>query len=272
MNIEVACPYCRFSKSVPREAIPTMARKALCPRCGRHFEFAWSDEGARLVTMPWQTPSEDPGGALAFQEPAPGRHPCSWEGGQEFGGWKAWWHTFRPVLFFPSTFFRTLSTRNGLGAPLAFGLLCGGLGGMFTAFWQVLAPWRDVLGIGDLLMAWGSPVTLFFVFFLMIPAMVAVGTLFYSLTLHLLLRCVGAGGQGFEATFRVVCYSQSAQLWSLVPLVGGLIGTLWQVVIQVIGLKAIHETGLLRVVLAFLLPLVLLLLIGLTGLSFLGRH
>ena len=43
----------------------------------------------------------------------------------------------------------------------------------------------------------------------------------------------------------------------VVPFVGGFLGGLWLLIVQLIGLKEIHETTYPRVIIAFLLPIVL---------------
>ena len=60
-----------------------------------------------------------------------------------------------------------------------------------------------------------------------------------------------------EGTFRVVAYGQMTQIFGAVPLLGGLIGSLWYVVVLVVGLREIHETSYARVILAFVLMMVL---------------
>jgi hypothetical protein len=72
---------------------------------------------------------------------------------------------------------------------------------------------------------------------------------------------VRGGKSGFEATFRVVAYSQATRVWSVIPFVGGPIGWVWRTIVQIIGLKEAHEVGYTRIVLAFLIPLALLLFI-----------
>jgi hypothetical protein len=67
---------------------------------------------------------------------------------------------------------------------------------------------------------------------------------------------VRGADNGFEATFRVVAYSQAAQVLGIIPFVGGWIGWIWQLIIQIIGFREIHETSYLRVILAFVIPLV----------------
>ena len=93
------------------------------------------------------------------------------------------------------------------------------------------------------------------------PLLVLIAILATSAILHGLLALVRGGKNGFEATFRVVCFSQSAQLWGLIPLVGGFIGALWLLGVQVIGLRQIHAISYLRVATALMIPVALLLLL-----------
>jgi hypothetical protein len=78
---------------------------------------------------------------------------------------------------------------------------------------------------------------------------------------HLCLRLVGAGQSGFEGTFRVMAYSQAAQLWSLIPFLGGWIGWIWRLIIQLIGLREIHQTSYPRLILAALIPVAFVVLL-----------
>jgi hypothetical protein len=75
------------------------------------------------------------------------------------------------------------------------------------------------------------------------------------------LLVVRGGENGFEATFRVVSYSQATQIWGVIPFLGGFIGGLWIIIVQIIGLREIHETSYLRVILALLIPIALILLL-----------
>ena len=67
MTIEITCPNCNFSKSVPTEKIPEGVRYATCPRCGNMFEFNpvtpefdleaggdYGEERAGASTPPWE--------------------------------------------------------------------------------------------------------------------------------------------------------------------------------------------------------------------------
>ncbi|MGE5840712.1 MAG: YIP1 family protein, partial [Deltaproteobacteria bacterium] len=141
--------------------------------------------------------------------------------------------------------------------PLAFGILFGSVGLMMELFWEFVAGERNLASIRlDFMGDYGTGLV-----FLVATVLCALAaTLIICLTslfLHLLLTVVGGGKKGFEATFRAVCYSQAAQFWALLPYVGGLVAALWQVVVQVIGIREIHEVSYTRVIVAFLIPAVL---------------
>ncbi|MDZ7695492.1 MAG: YIP1 family protein [Deltaproteobacteria bacterium] len=111
--------------------------------------------------------------------------------------------------------------------------------------------------------------TIGFVFlFLMVlvPVGIIVAMFVYSAVLHLFLLMVRGGKNGFEATFRVIAYSQAAQGFSVVPVIGGWIAGIWQFVVQVIGLREIHGVSYLRVIMAFILPVLILFVLTVTAL------
>ncbi|MBW1801662.1 MAG: hypothetical protein JRJ85_13145, partial [Deltaproteobacteria bacterium] len=62
----------------------------------------------------------------------------------------------------------------------------------------------------------------------------------------------------FEGTFRVIAYSQATQILGLIPVLGGMAGWFWHFIVQFIGIREIHDTTYLRVVLAFIIPFALI--------------
>ncbi len=74
---------------------------------------------------------------------------------------------------------------------------------------------------------------------------------------HLCLMLLGAAKREFMCTFRVVCYSMAPQLFQIVPLLGGMVGWVWQVVLTIIGIKVVHETSYGRSTVAVMLPMLL---------------
>jgi hypothetical protein len=68
---------------------------------------------------------------------------------------------------------------------------------------------------------------------------------------------VGGAKKPFETTFRVVCFSSgSTYLLSMIPVCGGLIGGVWNIVLECIGLARAHETDTGKAVMAVLLPII----------------
>jgi hypothetical protein len=168
--------------------------------------------------------------------------------------------TIRGVLFSPRATFSKMPVAGGWRDPLAFGLLVGSIGSMFTFFWEFMAA-----STGFLSAPWplSTSITSPLVFLLLIflsPLFVTVNLFISSIIIHVLLFLVRGGRNGFEATFRVVAYSQATRAWSVIPLVGGAIGWIWRSIVYIIGLKEVHETSYGKVILAFSIPFVLLIL------------
>ncbi len=75
--------------------------------------------------------------------------------------------------------------------------------------------------------------------------------------IHLLLMMFRGATRGFEATLLVVAFSYGVYLFNAIPEIGGLIALVWQAVILIIGLAAIHRTTTGKSAAAVLVPLVL---------------
>ena len=263
MTVELTCPYCRFSKQIPKEKIPKGVKWVTCPRCRQRFEIPEfnprTDLGATETgeEKGYDGPGEGNGKDLK-------RHGSPWENRSNLGLWQGIYQTLKAVLFSPEKLFRTLTYKGGIKEPLAFGLLVACLGSMIGFFWEFLILSGGLVSLAYPLFGRLTAALIFLLVIVIIPVLVTLVMFIYSGILHLLLRILRAGQNGFEATFRVVSYSQAAQTWSLIPFIGGFIGGIWQFIIQIIGLRVIHETSYLRVILAFLIPVafVFLLIFG----------
>ncbi len=245
MTVEIVCPNCHFSKRVPRENIPARARWANCPSCGYRFKVS----GRGIGGIPFRLGPE--------AEPAHDGPPLPFSGQDlpEQSFWSGLYGSFKSVLFSPRSFFQSMPAAGGIGEPLAFGLFFGSLGAMFGWSWKFLLLWENFNPFGEYFM---GPFTLeiFFIGVLILsPLLVILEIFFSSCILHVTLMIVGGAGGGFDATFKVMAYSQASQVFGLIPFLGGVIGWFWQLVIRIIGLKKIHQTTYLKIVLAFLLPL-----------------
>jgi hypothetical protein len=165
------------------------------------------------------------------------------------------------VLFSPRSAFSTMPVRGGWREPLAFGLLVGSIGRMFAFFWLFNAA---SMGFPNPL--WGisisiSPPLVFLLQIFLSPLFVTVYLLISSVIIHVLLLVVRGGKNGYEATFRVVAYSQATRVWGVIPLLGGAVGWIWRSIVYIIGLKEAQETSYGRVILAFSIPFAVLIVV-----------
>ncbi|MDO8579902.1 MAG: Yip1 family protein [Candidatus Omnitrophota bacterium] len=69
------------------------------------------------------------------------------------------------------------------------------------------------------------------------------------------------GNQGYRGTFHVIAYTTAPLLFSVVPVIGGIVAGLWTIPLGIIGYKHVHRFGTLTAVIAFIIgPLTVLLL------------
>lgn len=237
--VMITCPQCNYARNIPLERIPSRTRWARCPRCGSRFEFVrreGDEEEEKSLATPWQRRTQ-------------------------LGLWQGIKQTMKGVLFSPRDMFSTMPVRDGWRDPLAFGLLVGSIGSMFTFFWEFMAA-----SMGFLKPLWGvstsiSSPLVFLLFIFLSPLFVTINLLISSVIIHVLLLLVRGGKNGYEATFRVVAYSQATRVWSVIPLLGGAIGWIWRSIVYIIGLKEAQETSYGRVILAFSIPFALLIVL-----------
>jgi len=78
---------------------------------------------------------------------------------------------------------------------------------------------------------------------------------------HMGIKLTANKHQGFKATFRATAYGFAPLLLVVVPFIGHLVGTLWSLILQIIGLTQVHQITPARASLAVLLPVTALMLI-----------
>lgn len=163
------------------------------------------------------------------------------------------------VLSRPAIAFTAMKREGGLVDPLLY-LLIGATFGLVVYFiynflFQSFGFFADRSNPVSQLAAMGAG----WLFLLILtPVFVVIGVFIGSGILHLCLMLVGGAKQGFETTFRVVCYAGgSVGPLLVIPFCGGLIAGVWRIVLECIGLARAHETDTGRAVLAVLLPMVI---------------
>jgi hypothetical protein len=89
-----------------------------------------------------------------------------------------------------------------------------------------------------------------------LPVGVALGNLIWAGVLHVSLAVLGGARGTYGTTLKAVCYSSSATAFNVFPVCGAAVGAVWQVVVQVIGLRELHRTSTARAFWAWFLPFV----------------
>jgi hypothetical protein len=164
--------------------------------------------------------------------------------------------TWKGASLEPTAFFSRLPRTGGTGAAVVYYLAVGMLVAGATLFWQSLGATGMEQGpLAELGLGGDDNPLLGFLF---APAYLLLGLVLAGGVIHVLLLVVGGATHGFGTTLRVLCYAYSPQILGVIPMVGAIVGTIWMLVVAVIGLRSAHETETWRPVLAVLLPFLLL--------------
>jgi hypothetical protein len=77
-------------------------------------------------------------------------------------------------------------------------------------------------------------------FFEPFAALIALGI--GTLVLHVLALVLAAEPRGMGATARVLCYARGPSVFTIVPILGWIVGLVWSVVLLVVGVREAHRT------------------------------
>jgi hypothetical protein len=182
-----------------------------------------------------------------------------WENRQQIGLVKAWLDTVSLLIAKPSEAFAMMRPEGGMMDPLLFGLIGGCAGSIVSILFQALL--RFIPGFGgrdDLFNMFGISQWVFLVIYAVLsPLFVLMGLFLAGALLHVCLMLVGGANRPFETTFRVVCFTAgAANLFSMIPMCGGLIAAVYNVVLECIGLSRAHQTTTGKALMAIFLPLI----------------
>src|ERR1700736_2278465 len=182
-----------------------------------------------------------------------------WENRAQLGLVKAWFDTVSLLITKPSDAFTMMKPEGGLIDPLLFGLIGGCAGGIVSLVFQGLfqsVPGfsarnnaMDFFGIG----LWA----VIAIYAVLMPLLVTLGLFLGGGILHLCLMMVGGANRSFETTFRVACFTAgAANLFSMIPICGGIIAAVYHIVLECIGLSRAHQTTTGKALLAIFLPMI----------------
>ncbi|OGP78131.1 MAG: hypothetical protein A2V86_03025 [Deltaproteobacteria bacterium RBG_16_49_23] len=234
------------------EAKPYTGPTVTCPQCG--FEQPETNECIRCGIviskfMQYQEMARSIEGQV--REISSEEKTSPWESGEGF--FWAYLRTTKEALFSPTRFFQKVSTGEGYWSPFIYGIISGIIGFgvslvyqwfLFSAFIPLqihaLIPYNLILTIS----------------LIGIPLMTAFSIFIGSAITHLCLMIVGGNKKGFQATFRPISYSFCAHLFDIVPFVGGVIGSVYMIVLIIFGVREGHGITSGKAALAVFLPLI----------------
>lgn len=163
--------------------------------------------------------------------------------------------TWKGATFDPGAFFARTPREGGTGAAIVYYLAVGMLVAGAALFWDSMAflgtPSETSLA-ADLGLRPLSPLVRFF----LAPALLMVGLYVSAGVVHVLLLIFDGANHGFGTTVRVFSYAYSPAFFGVVPVLGPLVGSIWTVVLAIIGLREAHEAAAWKPAVAVLVPFV----------------
>ena len=213
---------------------------AACPRCGRYMCALCVSRGA------------DVSGHLlcgecvvALRARSGLRREVAWENrGTSYV--RAFFATWRDVVFAPRAFFAGLEPDGSVFKALIFAALCLAIG-FLGSLWGIGEAASALVGAG------GAAV----VAVLAVAVAPATYVLAFAATtafLHLLARGLGGGGS-LRATTRAVAYSQAAAVAEVIPAIGGILAFFLRVSFYGWGVAAVHGFSLKKGIVFYVLIL-----------------
>jgi len=189
--------------------------------------------------------------------------PAGRDGGARSNPWEdragrsavaAFAETLQRTLFHPIAFFRGTAPDCGTGAALLYAVIVGTLSIAVAILWQrALGDWVAPEYGGRFLPFFENRLALAGVS-VFLPIGVAIGNLLWAAVLHVSLVVLGGARGTYATTLKAVCYSSSATAFNVFPVCGAVLGAVWQMVVQVIGLRELHRTSTARAFWAWFLP------------------
>lgn len=234
--IKVTCPQCNTIIHIDSGDTHGDSIWVMCPKCGNSFKYSIADEALDDKT----------------QKAIP------WENRMELGFWPALFYTIKSAILSPKKMYSSMSIKDEMIGAFVFALLVGSIGNMLAFFYDLIL---FTLGFGNSLggteIFSNSPAT--YAYLLILSPLIVISELILSSFIaHALLIMVRGNKNNFRATFKVFAYSQAAMIWSIVPFIGSTMGRLWMTIIQVIGIKTVHNISYKRIIIALAIPFVLI--------------
>jgi hypothetical protein len=229
-----------------------------CPHCGTPFEMA--------------SQSESPGKPLPAPPPSlqaaqPSRH-IPWEDRSKEGFLGSLYETWKQSCFYPADFYKNMPILGGIWNPLFYGLLASFVGLIFQMIYaQIFSDIFDPMSwvpasyrsfdpnLLDFTRRFRSMSNIFSI--VALPFAATLGIFIWSGLIHLELVIFGWKKEDYEASFRLIAYSEGPNFFKIIPFAGDMVAVIWQIVLVVIGIRTVHNTSTGKALLVVFLPLIL---------------
>lgn len=236
----VRCPHCGYHADPDEED---------CPLCGSRLDAGERGRPARPAEEEYRGADWDREG---------GRFPDDFV--------LAW----KESVFSPSRFFSHLTPRTSLWRAILFLLVLSVVGAGLGLIWSAglwgggdVAAMREALGASsEAFGRWAAAMSNPLIGFLVAPFAAILLWALGTLVFHVLVAILVDGHAGLRETARIVAYAWAGpQVFQAVPVIGGMIGTVWSVVLMVIAIREQHGASGGRAAAVVLLPVLLLVLV-----------
>ena len=252
--MQARCPHCRSVFVTDHGGVQ------FCPNCGQQLEVP---EAAGAAPPPIPPPP----GAPPAPEPALG---TPWERRDQLGFAPALWATWKETMFRPVAFWRQVAPNAPFGDALLYAWILEAIQLVLSVPFRLLQmsanPFQQLLQSPDLPPQWREVVGQMAghnVGAISIVAGILVSLLLYPLILivvagilHVFCLMFQAGQNGYGATLRVVCYAAAPMVLGFFICLSPL-AFIYQVVLAVFGIAAVHLTTSGRASAAVLTPIAL---------------
>ncbi len=209
------------------------------------------DTGSR----PDPTGYRDPGGGTGVRPPG-----ASASAGGEFDyrdPVQSFVVAVRRLVLEPVAFFRGMNRQGDFVNPLVFAIICWEISAIIGGFLGVLG---SLVGLGA--RGVGEAIVSFLASLILTPIFAVVALFIGAGIIHLLVMLLARPmSTGFETTFRVIAYSNVTSLITWVPILGALVGSIWSIVLLVLGVREGHATSTGKAAVIVLIPVAVVLFI-----------
>ena len=133
---------------------------------------------------------------------------------------------------------------------------------LFNLCWELLLPVSEASNAAKG-SSWRSAIEMFAqagrtsaaLNFFLAPFAATVGLLLWAGLLHLPLRMFHKERQSLKTTLRIVSYAAAPSVLAVVPIIGSTVGSVWSLLLTVIGIREAHGTSTRKALLCVLLAI-----------------